>query len=952
MHPHPHHQHQRSISEDIVEEPESEVVDEPVNAESEDAAAARGTHEDPRSSEHLARNNLSFEASQARRVSYLQVEEEESVNVEYHEEEEYEPPASEDPSSPVSNYGEEEAGALAEEPEPDVQAEDPEPEPEPVPPRRPSLPPPTKRTSIPPPPRAVPTTPDIVGDADVARRASVSKRSIPPPPVVPPSAEDVDDDDDGPESSDNVPPGTATLKSPPPPVTGPISPPPPVPPLPPTFTRPTAAGGSRDEQSSSEVAAPRTPPVRKDSVRKTSSGGPPPRPPAFTRPSIPVPPPPSNDDYAEPPAPQKTTALPSRRESLATSPAPPKGAPPGLPITDEPEESDEQEVLPEDDGGTMISCTVDDRRCPDDILTDPIDPSFHSPARQSMQGPFPPVPFTPTPPAPPPQSPAVPRTQAEEEEEGQARRQTIAERMAKLGGVRFGAPMPMPSRPAPPAVKPEETEEESKEVQPQSEAEETPEEEDEFARRQRIAARIAGMGGMRLGMIPGVMSPPPSIPSPTSSSVPAVRREDDGAGVARPPPLAPKVPPPQTLQATHAEESESESVGQSQSDDGVHVEAGESELEEVSHEDAEEEAPPPVPSRQARQSSVPQPQAPPMPPAFGRPPVPLGRPSFPSPAARGSQSPARGRRSTTDDEGPSASTYIVPPQPAVGPSSPNDYVMVEPESATEERPPPPPSRPSRAPPPPRNVPPPPPPADLSESVGQSWELPQIPSSTLDFGGETDLPESGQWSDVPAEQPPPPPPHDPSAPLEPARRRSSQLVAGGPHAELNLSADELMAHWGRVGVQIHEVAATLFDKSKKTVVGDGTYTGFIQAVISQVPNASFTLPLASYDSLGYLIYSQAGSSLQRRASDIMPGDIIVLHEAKLKGHKGLQMYHQNVGVGDPVVAIVADFEVKRSKVKVFQANHHIGQQVCSSPVSSLYKLLRRVSYRAWSSSATG
>lgn len=62
---------------------------------------------------------------------------------------------------------------------------------------------------------------------------------------------------------------------------------------------------------------------------------------------------------------------------------------------------------------------------------------------------------------------------------------------------------------------------------------------------------------------------------------------------------------------------------------------------------------------------------------------------------------------------------------------------------------------------------------------------------------------------------------------------------------------------------------------------------------------------------------------------MPGNVIVLHNAKLEGHKELRMYHQNVGIGEPVVAIIADFETKRSEVKVFQANQHTGQQVSDS-----------------------
>ncbi|PCH39841.1 hypothetical protein WOLCODRAFT_88321 [Wolfiporia cocos MD-104 SS10] len=143
----------------------------------------------------------------------------------------------------------------------------------------------------------------------------------------------------------------------------------------------------------------------------------------------------------------------------------------------------------------------------------------------------------------------------------------------------------------------------------------------------------------------------------------------------------------------------------------------------------------------------------------------------------------------------------------------------------------------------------------------------------------------------------------------------------------MSADDLIAQWGRVGIQIHEAATVLFEKSKKSLVGDGTFLGFITAVLNQVPNA--LQPEPPYDMFGYLIYAQAGSSVQRRVSDVMPGDIIVLQDAKFKGHKGLQMYHQTVGAGEPLYAVIADCEVKKSKVKVFQANQHVGQQTVES-----------------------
>lgn len=134
----------------------------------------------------------------------------------------------------------------------------------------------------------------------------------------------------------------------------------------------------------------------------------------------------------------------------------------------------------------------------------------------------------------------------------------------------------------------------------------------------------------------------------------------------------------------------------------------------------------------------------------------------------------------------------------------------------------------------------------------------------------------------------------------------------------------MAQWGKVGVQVCEVATTLFDKSKRTIVGDGTYLGFVLTALREVPNAKQPDTGLGF---GYLVYSQNASAVQRRASDIMPGDVIVLDEAHFKGHKSLQTYHANAGaLGDPCIGIVSDFETKKAKVKAFQANRHVGQQV--------------------------
>ena len=192
---------------------------------------------------------------------------------------------------------------------------------------------------------------------------------------------------------------------------------------------------------------------------------------------------------------------------------------------------------------------------------------------------------------------------------------------------------------------------------------------------------------------------------------------------------------------------------------------------------------------------------------------------------------------------------------------------------SDEPPPPPPPRVGRA---PGRAPPRAPPT-APEQTDSQWEKSSIPS--IDFGGETDLSLSGQWSEDSTTYPPAPP----SAAS--AHTEQPQPAAPGRPApsEQHFTPEQLQAQWGRVGVQVHEIAAAFFEKSKKTLVGDGSYLGFVNAVVGQVPNA--VQPTGALDSFGYLVYSQSAAAVQRRVSDIMPGDVIVVTEAKFKGHKG-------------------------------------------------------------------
>ncbi|KAJ7016878.1 hypothetical protein C8F04DRAFT_1159009, partial [Mycena alexandri] len=381
---------------------------------------------------------------------------------------------------------------------------------------------------------------------------------------------------------------------------------------------------------------------------------------------------------------------------------------------------------------------------------DPIDPAFHSPSRrtstvdlqavrggQAQAGPAEPV------------------------------RRTPRRVMAKLGGVKFWCcAASEDEHSAPPVDADAETE--------------------ERARKERIAAKLAGMGGMRIGMMPF------------------------GAGG-----------PPQ----------QSRALG----------EAEESEIEEIRHEDAEEEeVPPPVPDE--KRPSYVRPSEPTR--QTSQPPVPAGRPPCPLPCLKVHQPREK-------------------PPPKFHPRLP----------------------------PPRTGPPPPPPpgamapSDSVDSMTSSqWELPSIPNSSLDFGGGIDT--SFSSFERTATPPAPPKPNHPQSSQQPPAVRTT---------EVHYSADDLVAIWGRVGVHLCEAATQLYEKSKKSLVGDGTYTGFVNAALHEVPNAARTAPPA----WGYLVYSQAGSSL--------------------KGHKGIATYSQDRWGGEPLVGIVSEFEPKKSKIR------HVGHQ---------------------------
>jgi hypothetical protein len=126
--------------------------------------------------------------------------------------------------------------------------------------------------------------------------------------------------------------------------------------------------------------------------------------------------------------------------------------------------------------------------------------------------------------------------------------------------------------------------------------------------------------------------------------------------------------------------------------------------------------------------------------------------------------------------------------------------------------------------------------------------------------------------------------------------------------------------GRIGIRVCEVATSLFEISKNALIGDGTYAEFITAILG-VPTLLLSVASGEY---AYLVYAQNGPSVQKRVSEIMPGDIIEIHEGKLKVIKGYRRIIRMLGgSGEALLGVEGEIEAKKSKIRVFLANQHVG-----------------------------
>ncbi|ODO10042.1 hypothetical protein I350_02267 [Cryptococcus amylolentus CBS 6273] len=471
----------------------------------------------------------------------------------------------------------------------------------------------------------------------------------------------------------------------------------------------------------------------------------------------------------------------------------------------------------------------------------------------------------------------APAEKSPEDAEELNRRSSIAARMAKLGGVKFGMPPPQQFKKQSSGATSAREVEETGEVASvdrqgsvpdnagaapversatEEEEEETPEQ--EAARRRATLARLRAGGALGFGMFNQGAPGADSIEADKEHVDERNLEDDSMAEETRdeapplPPSRAPAVPPP-------APPIETE-------------------------DDEEDDAPPPLPASRPSMSE-------------SRPTAPAADPESPTLSSRPPIPAATQRRS-------------LPPQPRdadageTAPPPPPRQLPQEPEvQETEEE---------------DEAPPPPPPMRIGHAAGVYGEPRTSTSGSRPSGASLDQPLAA----------PPPPAEERTAPSPQAsvpaatQPRASGEQQGRRSTTLGTRPgyDQLREASANVGAGLVRSAHAIFQQGKRGQYGDGSSTGFVLLAMQNVG-------ITPAEGWGQVIFEQEGGSILRRYDEPRPGDIAAFYDAKLRGKKGLSTYSQHVGsVEEPLVGVVAEFEERKHKLRVLQVERGVPEEV--------------------------
>ncbi|TIA95372.1 hypothetical protein E3P94_04078 [Wallemia ichthyophaga] len=125
-------------------------------------------------------------------------------------------------------------------------------------------------------------------------------------------------------------------------------------------------------------------------------------------------------------------------------------------------------------------------------------------------------------------------------------------------------------------------------------------------------------------------------------------------------------------------------------------------------------------------------------------------------------------------------------------------------------------------------------------------------------------------------------------------------------------DELVQLSQSLGRKINEFTKAQYELSKNMPIADGTSIGFVTETLAFCNAASDP----ENWNFGHLIHSQNAQGIVKRLDDPRVGDILVLKHSEFKGRKAFGNYKSHFGANGPQVAFVAEYELKKGKVKFF------------------------------------
>ncbi|ORY25641.1 hypothetical protein BCR39DRAFT_543513 [Naematelia encephala] len=172
------------------------------------------------------------------------------------------------------------------------------------------------------------------------------------------------------------------------------------------------------------------------------------------------------------------------------------------------------------------------------------------------------------------------------------------------------------------------------------------------------------------------------------------------------------------------------------------------------------------------------------------------------------------------------------------------------------------------------------------------------------------------------------PHGSPASRQPSRQEAfptPEQPVEAPRPSMNQGRpgyDQLVAASRDGGARLARAAKAMFDQGKRGHFGDGSSAGFVMVAIDQ---AQLARPTQEW---GQVVFEQEGSSVMKRYDEPRPGDIAAFYDAKLKGKKGLAGYSQHVGsVEEPLLGVVVEFESKhKQKMRVLQVERGVPEEV--------------------------